>query len=174
MSNDNFLSAGVNNAVPQRRPGAPPPPPKVIRPPERTADTEEPEKKPAPVVAPQQEDTPARMHARTQTPENTGVSTPKQTQKSTNKQTSTQKHMGRFNVEALYEQIRDKKHLSTGTFRYKAEELQEMENIYKLLDDQKPGRMSKNDIARLALIYLCEDFRNNGDASLLEQMLKRM
>ncbi|HEX3640621.1 MAG TPA: hypothetical protein VHV10_04970 [Ktedonobacteraceae bacterium] len=77
-------------------------------------------------------------------------------------------------VDMLYDQIQQKKHLSNGSFRYRADELEKLEAIYRDLDRAKPGRISKNDIARLALIAFYEDYEQNGDESILAQVFKRM
>lgn len=100
----------------------------------------------------------ARTHARTHT----------------DKRVSTRTHTpGGIAIETLYEKLQNRKHLSSSTFRYQPDELRELEDIYTLLDEKRPGKLSRNDIARLGLIWLCEDYHRNGDASLLEQVLKR-
>lgn len=77
-------------------------------------------------------------------------------------------------METLYERLQRRKHLSSSTFRYSPEELAAMESIHKELEEQKPGRISKNDIARLGLMWLIEDYYKNEEASLLAQILARM
>jgi len=77
-------------------------------------------------------------------------------------------------IDMLYDQIQQKKHLSNGSFRYRADELEKLETIYRDLDKEKPGRISKNDIARMALIAFYEDYEKNGDESILAQVFKRM
>ena len=77
-------------------------------------------------------------------------------------------------IEMLYDQIQQKKHLSNGSFRYRADELEKLDAIFKGLEEKKPGRISKNDIARMALIAFYEDYENNGDESILAQVFKRM
>ncbi|OLB35941.1 MAG: hypothetical protein AUH05_13700 [Ktedonobacter sp. 13_2_20CM_53_11] len=74
----------------------------------------------------------------------------------------------------LYDQIQQKKHLSNGSFRYKADELEKLDAIFKDLEAQKPGRISKNDIARMALIAFYEDYEKNGEDSILAQVFRRM
>ena len=78
------------------------------------------------------------------------------------------------NVDALSDQLKNKKHLSTSSYRYQSGELTEMDDIFKELDGVKPGRMSKNDMVRLALILLCQDYRENGDESILKKVQNRM
>jgi hypothetical protein len=77
-------------------------------------------------------------------------------------------------VDMLYDQIQQKKHLSNGSFRYRADELEKLDAIFKELEEKKPGRISKNDIARMALIAFYEDYEKNGDESVLAQVFKRM
>src|SRR2546429_4236267 len=136
-----------------------------------------------------------RMHARTkeseqestseEKPENVPVSTPerKQTRKQASSTTRKQErvevseeaYIGKgVIIEVLYDQIQQKKHLSNGSFRYKADELEKLDTIFKDLEAQKPGRISKNDIARMALIAFYEDYEKNGEESILAQVFKRM
>ncbi len=100
----------------------------------------------------------ARTHTRTQTGRGASIRT----------------HKGGIAIETLYEKVQNRKHLSSSTFRYQTDELKELEEIFAHLDKEKPGRLSRNDIARLGLIWLCEDFKQHGDESVLEQVLRRM
>jgi hypothetical protein len=77
-------------------------------------------------------------------------------------------------IETLYRQLQSKKHLSSYTFRYRPEELDELERIFTQIDTEMPGKLSRNDIARLALSALFEDYHTNGEASTLALVLKRM
>src|SRR5450755_1949929 len=54
-----------------------------------------------------------------------------------------------INIPMLYEQIQQRKHLSNGSFRYQTRELEEMDAIFEELEKKKPGRISKNDLARM-------------------------
>ena len=137
------------------------------------------------------EDKNARMHAYTPDaiPESVNVSTQddKQTSKQTRKsasgsarkqertEASEEAYIGKgVIIEVLYDQIQQKKHLSNGSFRYKADELEKLDAIHHELEQKKPGRISKNDIARMALIAFYEDYEKNGDESILAQVFKRM
>ena len=80
----------------------------------------------------------------------------------------------RHEIETLYRQLQSKKHLSSYTFRYRPEELDELESVFTQIERDNPGKVSRNDIARLALNALLEDYRANGDASTLAQVLTRM
>jgi len=134
-----------------------------------------------------QESTDARMQARMKdnvqasTPEdkhvNVHVNSPecKQTRKQERIQASEQAYIGKgVEIDMLYDQIQQKKHLSNGSFRYRADELEKLDAIFKELEEKKPGRISKNDIARMALIAFYEDYEKNGDESVLAQVFKRM
>jgi len=77
-------------------------------------------------------------------------------------------------IETLYRQLQSKKHLSSYTFRYRPEELDELERIFTQIEGESPGKVSRNDLARLALNALFEDYRSNGEASTLALVLKRM
>lgn len=94
--------------------------------------------------------------------------------KQTNTRTSTPTLPGGLEMEELYEQIQNRKHLASTTFRYRPEEIDAIDTIHKELDHHKPGRISKNDIARLGLVWLCRDYESNGEASVLAQLLKRV
>lgn len=141
------------------------------------------------------EGTDERMHARTKDnvqvsmPEGTHDSVPvsspgrKQTRKTasvpTHKQERTEAseeaYIGKgMEIDMLYDQIQQKKHLSNGSFRYRADELEKLDAIFKELEAKKPGRISKNDIARMALIAFYEDYEKNGDESVLAQVFRRM
>jgi hypothetical protein len=105
------------------------------------------------------------------------TSTPARTQESKSESTpaSNEVFMSKgVDTDMLYDQIQQKKHLSNGSFRYRADELEKLEIIYRDLDSQKPGRISKNDIARMALIAFYEDYEKNGEESILARVFKRM
>jgi len=134
-----------------------------------------------------QESTNARMQVRVKdsvqasTPEdkhvNVHVNSPerKQTRKQERTQVREQAYIGKgVEIDMLYDQIQQKKHLSNGSFRYRADELEKLDAIFKELEEKKPGRISKNDIARMALIAFYEDYEKNGDESVLAQVFKRM
>lgn len=120
------------------------------------------------------EATQERTQAEKQTDQHTGTqaSKPVSTRTRVHARTHTQKEA--IPVEALYEQIVNRKHLSSSTFRFQPEELQALEEVFTKLDRQKPGRLSRNDIARLGLIWLFEDFKQHGDESVLAEVHRRM
>jgi len=136
-----------------------------------------------------QTDKDVRMHART--PDSSGTSTQvsRQTRMSVSAQANVptnklERKQGskniavpvrkEVNIEVLYDQICQRKHLSNSSFRYHADELETFDAIYKELEEQKPGRISRNDIARMALIEFCRDYQENGERSVLMQVFKRM
>lgn len=130
-----------------------------------------------------QDSSDVRMHARTQEskPEDVPASLPESIQirqptlEHVDLDASEQAYIGKgVIIEVLYDQIQQKKHLSNGSFRYKADELEKLDTIFKDLEARKPGRISKNDIARMALIAFYEDYEKNGDESILAQVFKRM
>jgi|SRR2546423_8267098 len=134
-----------------------------------------------------QDDKNVRMHARTpesldasideKIPESVPERKPprKQTGKQVNREVFEEAYIGKgVIIEVLYDQIQQKKHLSNGSFRYKADELEKLDAIFKDLEAQKPGRISKNDIARMALIAFYEDYEKNGEDSILAQVFRRM
>ncbi len=88
--------------------------------------------------------------------------------------TQAQQEKRRNQIETLYRQLQSKKHLSSYTFRYRPEELDELESVFTQIERDNPGKVSRNDIARLALNALLEDYRANGDTSTLAQVLTRM
>lgn len=77
-------------------------------------------------------------------------------------------------IEALYDQISNRQRLTNGSFRYQSAELEKFDSIFKELEKQKPGRISKNDLARMAIIILCQDYYDNGEESIVNQVFKRM
>lgn len=119
----------------------------------------------------QSEDTNARMHARIDGSEQ--ESKPASLQERT--VTLEEAYIGKgVIIEVLYDRIQQKRHLSNSSFRYRADELEKLDHIFRELEAKKPGRISKNDIARMALIAFYEDYEKNGDESILAQVFKRM
>jgi len=122
-----------------------------------------------------QESKDARMHARTNESKQKSRLEDVPMRKQEHLEASEEAYIGKgVIIEVLYDQIQQKKHLSNGSFRYKADELEKLDAIFKDLEARKPGRISKNDIARMALIAFYEDYEKNGDESILAQVFKRM
>jgi hypothetical protein len=80
---------------------------------------------------------------------------------------------GDINIETLYRKLQARKHLSSYTFRFRAEELDEIDQIANEMEQEAPGKFSKNDLARLALLWFCEDYRTNGEESILAQIVSK-
>jgi hypothetical protein len=126
-------------------------------------------------VVSQQESKDARMHAGIDESEQENKLEDTPARKQEHIEASEEAYIGKgVIIEVLYDQIQQKKHLSNGSFRYKADELEKLDAIFKDLESRKPGRISKNDIARMALIAFYEDYEKNGDESILAQVFKRM
>jgi len=74
-------------------------------------------------------------------------------------------------LEALKRAILSKKHLSSFTFRFKAEELETLDRITEELNDGLEQKVSKNDVVRLSLRWLLHDYEQNKQASVLARVL---
>lgn len=119
----------------------------------------------------------AAMDALQQAPTQEGehIPIPVEKQARTHARMKESKHTRKdVNMDWLYDRIQQRKHLSNGSFRYRPDELDTMDAIYRELEDKKPGRISKNDLARMALILLCQDYQDNGEQSTLSQIFQRM
>jgi hypothetical protein len=73
----------------------------------------------------------------------------------------------------LHRKLQQKHRLASYTFRFRPDELDQLEGVLGKLergDGQKP---SKNDVVRLALLWLLADYEEHRDASVLAQVLAR-
>ncbi len=77
-------------------------------------------------------------------------------------------------TESLYRKLQHKHHLSSYTFRYRLEELEALRKLDEKLEKTHPNKMSKNDLVRLGVNWLLEDYEKQGDTSLLAHILARM
>jgi hypothetical protein len=77
-------------------------------------------------------------------------------------------------AESLYRKLQQKHHLSSYTFRYRLEELEALRKLDEKLQKSHPNTMSKNDLVRIAVNWLLEDYEHNGDTSMLARILARM
>ena len=77
-------------------------------------------------------------------------------------------------TESLYRKLQLKHHLSSYTFRYRLEELEALRKLDEKLDKSHPNKMSKNDLVRIGVNWLLEDYEQNGDTSMLARILARM
>jgi hypothetical protein len=76
--------------------------------------------------------------------------------------------------ESLYRKLQQKHHLSSYTFRYRLEELEALRKLDEKLEKSHPNKMSKNDLVRVAVNWLLEDYEKNGETSMLARILARM
>jgi hypothetical protein len=77
-------------------------------------------------------------------------------------------------VAKIHRQVDEKQHLASYTFRFRSEELAELERVFAELNARRPRRSSKNDLVRIAVNWLLEDYRQNAEASMLAQVFARL
>jgi hypothetical protein len=77
-------------------------------------------------------------------------------------------------VDRLYRRLDNRQHLASSTFRFQSEELGELERVFVELNALRPRKSSKNDLVRLAVNWLLEDYKQNGEHSMLAQVFARM
>ena len=75
--------------------------------------------------------------------------------------------------EALHRKLQLKQRLASYTFRFRPEELDQLEQILAGLERGNGQKPSKNDVIRLALLWLLADYEEHRDASILAQVLAR-
>ena len=73
----------------------------------------------------------------------------------------------------LHKKLQAKQRLASYTFRFRPEELDELEQVLGELEGLVGQKPSKNDLVRLALLWLLADYRENTDVSVLTQVLAR-
>jgi hypothetical protein len=73
--------------------------------------------------------------------------------------------------QALRKRISMKKHLSSFTFRFQAGELEALDRVTEEINRNRGQKTSKNDVIRLALIWLLQDHEENKDDSMLARVL---
>jgi hypothetical protein len=73
----------------------------------------------------------------------------------------------------LLKKLRQKQRLASYTFRFRPEELDRLDQVVSALESGNGQRPSKNDLVRLGLLWLLADYEDNGDASVLAQVLAR-
>lgn len=96
-------------------------------------------------------------------------------QSRTSARTHTPAHApGGITIEDLYRKIMQKKHLSSYTLRFRAEELDDLDAVAKEIEAKANGQISKNDVARAALIWLLDDYHEHGEQSVLAQLVNRL
>jgi hypothetical protein len=73
----------------------------------------------------------------------------------------------------LLKKLQQKQRLASYTFRFRPEELDRLDQVVAGLEPGNGQRPSKNDLVRLGLLWLLADYEENGDASVLAQVLAR-
>ena len=76
-------------------------------------------------------------------------------------------------LERLRQKLRVKQHLSSYTFRFRPEELVELDNLVAELNQARTSKLSKNDLVRLALGWLLTDYEEYGQASLVVEVTRQ-
>jgi len=77
-------------------------------------------------------------------------------------------------IDRLHDQLQTKQHLASQTFRFRSEELAALDRVSSQLKGADGRGLSKNDVVRLALNWLLDDYEQNGEASVLSKVRARM
>ena len=77
-------------------------------------------------------------------------------------------------IETLHQNLQEKQHLASSTFRFRPEELKDLDAVFDQVKQQHGRKVSKNDLPRLALNWLLEDYQRNKEGSVLAQVLARL
>lgn len=72
----------------------------------------------------------------------------------------------------LKNSILSKKHLSSFTFRFRPDELDELDEAAGKVNKSREQKVSKNDIVRLGLNWLLKDYKRNKGKSMLARVLR--
>jgi hypothetical protein len=73
----------------------------------------------------------------------------------------------------LRQKLRSKQHLTSYTFRFRAEELEQLDQLVTELNQSRTTKLSKNDLARLAVSWLLADYEDRGSSSLAVEVAKQ-
>ena len=103
----------------------------------------------------------ARTRQRAPSKKHSQASTPTRTDASVHART----------IEEMKRAILSKKHLSSFTFRFKAEELETLNRITEEVNESLEQKVSKNDVVRLSLRWLLKDYEQNKQTSVLARVL---
>jgi hypothetical protein len=76
-------------------------------------------------------------------------------------------------IDELYRSLQQKQRLASSTFRFQPDELAELDAVAAEVSQAAAGKISKNDVVRLALNWLLSDYRQNSDQSTLRKVVKR-
>lgn len=78
----------------------------------------------------------------------------------------------------IYERVRkaviNRSRLGGFTFRYRTEELDRLDALVAKINKDQQRKVSKNDVVRMGLNWLLEDFDEHKDTSVLAQILRRL
>jgi hypothetical protein len=77
-------------------------------------------------------------------------------------------------IASLHHKLKSRHHLSSYTFRFRFEELEALAKLDTKIEKSHPQKMSKNDLVRLGVNWLLEDYEQNGEQSMLACILARM
>lgn len=76
-------------------------------------------------------------------------------------------------IDQLRQKLRAKQHLTSYTFRFRAEELEQLDQLVAELNQTRASKLSKNDLVRLALAWLLTDHEEYGAASLVREVTRQ-
>ena len=105
--------------------------------------------------------TPARVRARTRVPREAAVGTPPAPPPRA------------AVLDRLRQKLRVKQHLSSYTFRFRPEELEQLDQLVVEVNQTRTSKLSKNDLVRLALGWLLTDYEEYGQASLVVEVTRQ-
>jgi hypothetical protein len=75
-------------------------------------------------------------------------------------------------TDRLRQKLRTKQHLSSYTFRFRPEELEQLDQLVAELNLTRSTKLSKNDLVRLALGWLLTDYEEYGPESLVVEVTR--
>jgi len=76
-------------------------------------------------------------------------------------------------TDRLRQKLRAKQHLSSYTFRFRPEELAQLDRLVAELNLTRSTKLSKNDLVRLALGWLLTDYEEYGPESLVVEVTRQ-
>ena len=76
-------------------------------------------------------------------------------------------------VERLRQKLQARQHLTSYTFRFRAEELEQLDGLVAELNRDRAVKLSKNDLIRVALGWLLVDYDEYGSESLVAEVTRR-
>jgi hypothetical protein len=77
-------------------------------------------------------------------------------------------------IEALYRQLQAKQRLASQTFRFQPDELAALERVAAAVKGNAARSLSKNDLVRLGLNWLIDDYDQHGQDSVLAKVCARL